>query len=80
MSVLPFRDGKNTDSAILMLAFEPTTFVCKQTTDIIEENHRVSRSEDRITLSSGGTVEWNVFPKNVPPVFFCYGFSSNEDF
>jgi len=28
-------------------------------------------------LSSGSSVERNVFPENVPPIFLCYGFSSN---
>jgi len=27
-----------------------------------------------------GAVEWNILPEDVPPVLFCYGFSSDENF
>jgi len=72
-----------------MLVFKPTALVCKQTIDMIEESAELAdqgldnfvRSTNcEGTLSSWGAVEWNVFPEDIPPVFVCYGFSSNEDF
>jgi ferredoxin len=45
------------------------------------KNFLPSRSDqNRIALlASRGTVEWNVLPKKIPPVCFCYGFSFNQN-
>jgi len=37
---------KNIDSAILRLAFGPTTFICKQTIDKLKKNSKLLLLED----------------------------------